>query len=245
MKIAGYLRTSLIEWPGKIVSVIFVPGCNFRCPFCHNADLVDPRKIKKIRFIPEKEILADLKKRRKWIDGVVVTGGEPTLQPNLPALLAKLKRLDFATMMETNGTTPKVLSKLVAQKPPAIDYLSLDFKAPLDKTYGQSVGLKSFDPQIWLKSLRIILKAGLPFELRTTVVPGIHDEKVLLQMARQLLRLMSHVSRITNLVWHLQTFQPKNCLNPKFNKLKPYSRIEMEGFLGAVKKIIPGTRLRD
>lgn len=238
MKIVGYLRTSLIEWPGKIASVVFVPGCNFRCPFCHNADLVDPQKIRKIRPLSEKEILADLQKRRKWIDGVVITGGEPTLQPDLPPFLAKLKKLGLATMIETNGTMPETLKKLAAQKPPAIDYLSLDFKAPLDKTYGKTVGRKSFDPKIWIKSLKIILKSGMPFELRTTVVPGIHDEKVLLQMARQL-------SRLVKPTWYLQTFQPKNCLDPKFNKLQPYSGIEMEGFLKAVQKVIPGARLRD
>ncbi len=244
MKIAGYQGTTLIDWPGKIASIIFVPGCNFRCPFCHNADLVDPQKIKKQSPLSEKEIWADLAKRRQWIDGVAMTGGEPTLQPDLPAFLDKLKKLGFATMIETNGTAPEVLNKLLAQKPRLLDYLSLDFKAPLDKTYAKTVGLKSFDPEIWLKSLKIILKAGLPFELRTTVVPTIHDEKALLRMARQILRLTSHGSRITSLIWFLQTFQPKNCLDPKFTKLKPYSRMEMESFLRVVKKIIPGVELR-
>lgn len=237
MKIVGYLRTSLIEWPGKIASVIFVPGCNFRCPFCHNADLVDPKRIKRLPDYRDESILEDLKKRKKWVDGVVISGGEPTLQLDLPLFLAKLKKLGFATMIETNGTMPETLQKLLALKPPAIDYLSLDFKAPLDKVYAQAIGLKSFDPKIWIKSLKIILKFGLPFELRTTVVPGIHDEEVLLRMARQL-------SRLAKPTWYLQTFQPKNCLNPKFNKLKPYSRIEMEKMLAAALKIIPGVKLR-
>ncbi|MFH1561303.1 MAG: 4Fe-4S cluster-binding domain-containing protein, partial [Patescibacteria group bacterium] len=83
MKIAGYLQTSLIEWPGRIASVVWTPGCNFVCPFCHNSSLVDSKKIKSVKLTPEKEVLLDLKKRLKWIDGLVITGGEPTLQEGI------------------------------------------------------------------------------------------------------------------------------------------------------------------
>lgn len=219
MKTAGYLKTSLIEWPGKISSVIFVPGCNWRCPFCHNADLVDPKRIKKLPQIAEKEILTDLKKRKKWIDGVVVTGGEPTLQPGLPAFLQKCRTLGFVTMLETNGSKPTMIRKLFDLR--LLDYLTMDIKGPLKEEIK--------------KSLKIILKSGVPFELRTTVVPTIHDRQVLEEMAKQLPKQST---------WFLQDFQPKNCLNPKFEKIKPYTKIEMKRLLRVVKKVIPQARLR-
>lgn len=228
MKIAGYLKTSLIEWPGKISSVIFVPGCNWRCPFCHNADLVDPKRIKKLPQIAEKEILTDLKKRKKWIDGVVVTGGEPTLQPDLPAFLQKCRTLGFVTMLETNGSKPTMIRKLLQLK--LLDYLAMDIKGPLKEEIK--------------KSLKIILKSGVPFELRTTVVPTIHNPKILKQMARQLEKIFRESHHTQFVGWVLQTFQPNNCLEPKFEKIKPFSRIELENLLKTVKKVIPQARLR-
>ncbi len=230
MRIAGYLQTSLIEWPGKISAVIFVPGCNFRCPYCHNADLVDPQKIKKLPLIAEKEILDDLKKRKQWIDSVVVTGGEPTMQSDLKAFLEKIKKLKFATMVQTNGSKPEMIKLIVNSKPLIVDYLTIDFKDSFTKIQ---------------KTLKMILDSGADFELRTTVVPTIHDEKVLLKMARDLSRLTINDSRLTKFPWFLQTFQPKNCLDPKFAKLKPFTKKEMEIFLKAVRKYFPKAKPRN
>lgn len=242
MKIVGYLRTSLIEWPGKISSIIFVPGCNFRCPFCHNANLVDPEKNKKLPLISEEEILSDLKKRKKWIDGVVITGSEPTLQPDLLDFLKKVKKLGFLTMIETNGSQTEAIRNLLTEK--LIDYLTLDFKASLDERYSLAVGAK-FDPQTWIDSWRLILKSKIPFELRTTVVPGIHDKKVLLTMAKQLKKEWQSDKMAEFQGWFLQTFQPKNCLDSKFIKIRPYNRLKMEELLVSVKKIIPVAQIRD
>ena len=241
MEIKGFIKTSLLEWSRKISSVIFVSGCNFRCPFCHNSHLVDAKKIAKLPSLSEKQIIIDLKKRRKWIEGVVITGGEPSLQADLPEFLGKLKKLGFETMIETNGGRPELVQKLVTCKPAILDFLSLDFKAPLDRHYAKTVGLKNFDPKIWIKSLQAILNSGIPFELRTTIVPGIHDKKTLVKMARQLKKIIGR----RKVTWFWQNFQPKNCLDPKFNKLKPYDKMEMEKFLKAVKKIVPGTKIRD
>ncbi len=126
MEIAGYIKTSLIEWPGKISSVIFVPGCNFRCPFCHNADLVSRKGFTQI---PEKLIFADLKSRKKWIDAVVVTGGEPTLQADLSRFLSRIRRMGLMTMVHTNGTKPEVIEKLIKKK--LVDYWAMDLKGDL------------------------------------------------------------------------------------------------------------------
>ena len=244
MKIAGFLKTSLVEWPGKIASVIFVPGCNFRCLFCHNRDLVDPLRIRGLKDYSEESVLSDLKKRRRFIDGVVISGGEPTLQLDLSEFLEKCRRLGLETMIETNGTKPGVIAILLSRY--LVDFLALDFKGPLDSRYAQVVGLKNFDPKIWIKSLKIILRSGIPFELRTTVVPGVHDEKVLLEMARQLKKILRNEDiKKLRANWYFQNFQPKNCLDPEFEKIKPFGKTQLENFLAAVREIVPEAELRE
>lgn len=241
MVIKGYLRTSLIEWPGKISSVVFVPGCNFRCPFCHNKDLVvNPDKL---LSVSEREVFSNLKKRRKWIDGVVVTGGEPTLQSNLPEFLQKIKKLGFLTMIETNGTKPEVLKKLFEKG--LVDRLTMDIKAPLNsKNYNRISGAICKIETI-KESIKLILNSGVEYEFRTTVVPTLHTKEDLVDLAKQL-KYISHQPSTMNhsLFWFLQQFQPKNCLDPTFEKIEPYSGKSLEEILSAVKKHIPRAELR-
>ena len=240
MEIRGYLKTSAIEWPGKISAVFFVPGCNFRCPFCYNRDLVlNPEKLPKIS---EKEVFADLKKRKKWIDAVVVTGGEPTLQSDLDKFLKKVKKLGFLAMMETNGSFTPILQCIVASG--LVDRVAMDIKGPLDARYTQISNFR-FPTSNIKKSIKLIFQSGIDFELRTTVVPGIHDKKTLVLMAKQLTKeVQSAKCKAQSFRWYLQTFQPKTCLDPEFEKKKPYSKLQMEEFLKAVKKIISGAELR-
>lgn len=236
MQIKGYLRTSLIEWPGKISSVVFVPGCNFRCPFCHNKDLVvNPDKLPSVS---EREVFSNLKKRKKWIDGVVVTGGEPTLQSNLPEFLQKIKKLGFLTMIETNGTKPEVLKKLFGKR--LIDRLTMDIKAPLNSRNYNKVSGAICKIETIKESIKLILNSGVEYEFRTTVVPSLHTKDSLIEMARQLRRIV----RPPTFSWLLQQFQPKNCLDPAFEKIEPYSGKFLEEILSAVKKHIPRAELR-
>jgi len=242
MKIAGFLKTSLVEWPGKIASVVFVPGCNFRCPFCHNSHLVDRKKIKKIKNLNEKSIFEELTERKGFVDGVVISGGEPTLQVDLLEFLEKCQRLGLETMIETNGSNPESLKEILNFKFKILNYIALDFKGPLDNRYSQIVGLKSFDSQIWIKSLKIILRSGIPFELRTTIVPGLHNKRTLIEMARQIKKFVIRNSQLSN--WYLQNFQPQNCLVLEFEKIKPFSKKELEEISKAVKKVIPKVKIR-
>lgn len=238
MKIVGYLRTSLIEWPGKVSGVIFTPRCNFRCPFCHNADLVEPKRVAKQDLIPEDVVLADLKERKKWIDGVVITGGEPTLQKDLKKFLEKLKKIGFEVMIETNGSQPEILAELL--EPSLINFIGLDFKTEFSRKYSQVVGLKKFNSKIVEESLKLLLKSKILFELRTTVVPGIHDKKTLVKMARQLKK----VGGRRKIPWCWQNFQPKNCLDLSFEKKKPYKKEKLGEFLKAARKYYPNVELR-
>lgn len=222
MKIAGYLRTSLIEWPGRISSVIFVPGCNFRCPFCHNAELVDPQKIKKLSLLSTEEVLLDLRNRKKWIDGVVITGGEPTLQKDLGEFLRKCRKLGFGVMLETNGSCPEVLKKVLTER--LVDFVALDFKTSL-KQYSWVVGAK-FNSDSIRQTLKILAGSGVDFELRTTVAPGIHNRKILEEMAKELKKIL----RSQDMPWIWQNFQPKNCLDKKFRRIRPFGVETMKGW---------------
>jgi len=242
MQIRGFLKTSAIEWSGKISAVIFTSGCNFRCSFCHNPDLVDPKKIDRFPLISEKEIFTELVKRKKWLDAFVVTGGEPTLQPDLENFLKKVKQMGFLTMLETNGSNPGAIVRLLDCY--IVDYLAIDIKGPLDERYQEIIKLPSFQIANLRKTLDLVVNSRIPFELRTTVVPGIHDEKVLIEMAKQIKQQTTYNKQHSRPVWFLQTFRPKNCLDPKFNKIKPFTQEEMKKMLQIAKKILPNTQMR-
>jgi len=129
MLIGGFQKFSLIDYPDKLSSIVFAAGCNFRCGYCHNPELVDPKRFGK--FISEKEVLSFLKGRQKKLDAVVITGGEPTLQADLPDFMAKLKKLGFLAKLDSNGSNPKVLKKIIDGH--LADYLAMDIKGPLEK----------------------------------------------------------------------------------------------------------------
>jgi pyruvate formate lyase activating enzyme len=144
-------------------------------------------------------------------------------------------------MVETNGSRPDIIAKLLNDQ--IVDYLAIDIKGPLDETYKKIIKLSNYQIANLRKTLKLIIKSGIDFELRTTVVPGIHDQKTIKKIAQQIKQLtISHQPLIIN--WFLQNFQPKNCLEPNFNKIKPYSREEMEKLLQNARKIVPNTELR-
>lgn len=234
MQIASYLKTSLIEWPDKIASVIFTPGCSFRCPFCHNANLV---KNSGISLINENEILADLKKRRKWIEAVVVTGGEPTLQKDLLKFLRSVKSLKLFTMIHTNGTSPETIKKLLAKK--LIDYLAMDLKGDFEG-YANYTGNVDLQISKVKSSAKLIAGSGIEYEFRTTVVPGLHNLNNLSILAEEI----KEVSLTNKTKWFLQQFQPKNTFDKKFLKVKPYSKEEMKTFQRVLQEIVPNVFLR-
>jgi pyruvate formate lyase activating enzyme len=240
MQIAGYLKTSLIEWPGKVCSVIFTFGCNFRCPFCHNPELVSLSE-KKPKLEKEEEILSDLEKRKKWIEGVVVTGGEPTMQKDLPEFLEKLKKLGYSTTIHTNGTNPEVLKKLIKES--LVDYFCMDVKGNFEN-YDKYTGV-NFDFGLVKESLKIISQSAFPFELRSTLVPGLHTIEDLTQLAKEAREIFDNCKLKTeNCSWYLQQFRPISCFNPEFTKVKPFSKEEMENFQKIFSKNFPKVFLR-
>jgi pyruvate formate lyase activating enzyme len=165
MVVGGLQKFSLSDFPGAISAVIFTQGCSFRCPYCHNPELVDP-----FRFAPEfprAELSRFLRSRRGVLQGVVVTGGEPTVHSDLPELLAELKDMGFSVKLDTNGTNPRMLQHVMAER--LVDFVAMDIKAPLE-TYARTVcaAVKTHDI---LQSIELVLRSGLSHEFRTTWAP--------------------------------------------------------------------------
>jgi len=168
MIISGLQKMTLLDYPGKVACTVFLQGCNFRCPFCHNADLlgnVGPEPI------PEETLMAFLKKRVGLLDAVCVTGGEPTLQPELPDLLRKIKDLGYLVKLDTNGNRPAVLKALVEQG--LVDYVAMDIKN-CPARYGETAGIPGMTLSHVEESIRYLLSGNVDFEFRTTVADELH-----------------------------------------------------------------------
>lgn len=206
--IKGWVKTTLIDFPGQIASILFLGGCNLRCPMCHNPELV--RQPKALPDIPLDDILAHLRKNKGKITGVVVSGGEPCLTPELPSLLSGFKTLDLTVKLDTNGFFPDILEGLLDNG--IVDYVAMDIKAPPHK-YALLCGLKTVDIHKIQKSLDLITQSGIAHEFRTTVVPTLITEEDVAAIANWLPSQSPYI---------LQQFRPQNCLDPAYNELVPY-----------------------
>jgi pyruvate formate lyase activating enzyme len=179
MLVGGMQPCSLIDFPGKIAAVIFTRGCNGRCGYCHNPELVDPDRF--CELIPLSEVLSFLQKRRGLLDGVVITGGEPTLQPDLLEVMAEIKFLGYAIKLDTNGCNPLVVERVIERK--LADYIAMDIKAPLEEYV--RVFKTVVHPATLQASIGLIMTSGIPYEFRTTVVKDQLSRDDLVSMARQ------------------------------------------------------------
>lgn len=168
MKIGGLIKFTLIDYPGHVAAVVFTQGCNFRCRYCHNPELVYPHLLQE--SMPKDDVLSFLRKRKGTLEGVVITGGEPTLHLGLIDFMAEIKALGYKIKLDTNGTKPEVLQEAIERQ--LVDFVAMDLKAPLEK-YSLITGVE-FDPKIIQKSMDMIVASGLPYEFRTT-----YDKEVL------------------------------------------------------------------
>jgi len=173
MKIAGLQKNSFVDYPGKISAVIFTPGCNLNCYYCHNRQLIDPSG-SNINIYAQNDVLDFLEKRKGLLDGVVISGGEPTLQTDLRDFMLLLKAMGYLVKLDTNGTNPSVLEDIVSKK--AVDYIAMDLKAPLHM-YSQVCGVP-VDTEAILKSAGFIMRCGVEYEFRTTVVSQLEQEHI-------------------------------------------------------------------
>jgi pyruvate formate lyase activating enzyme len=236
--IKGFVETSFSDWRGRVVSVLFLPACNLRCPFCHNHDLVlHPEKYPDF---PWEVILEGLRKRRGWIDGVCLTGGEATLHPWLPRLIRELKsdrRLTptgdpLPVKLDTNGTRPEVLENLLEDG--LLDYVAMDIKAPLNpERYSALTGVSWGEEQIdrIKATIQILLAGKADYEFRTTFVPALLSEEEICEMARQI----RGARRYT-----LQSFSPRGALDARLREAVPLEPDLLRGMQAKVNEFIKG-----
>jgi len=207
MEIKGFQGISLIDYPGRISTVIFVGGCNFRCPFCHNKDLVlSPEKVDTLE---SNQTIETLKGRKNFIDGVVITGGEPTLSWNIISFAQAIKNIGLLIKLDTNGCRADVLKELIGRE--LIDYVAMDIKTSFDK-YEEAAGVKVETKRIE-ESIELILRSKIDYELRTTVVPGIVEEEDIKKIGERVKGAKRYA---------LQQFVNKNTLDESFGQRKPY-----------------------
>lgn len=170
MKLGGLRKLTLLDFPGHTACTVFTKGCNFRCPFCHNASLVLLGR-EENESVSEEEFFAFLEKRRGILEGVAVTGGEPTLQKDLKEFLGKIREMGFAVKLDTNGYEPEILVDIIDGG--LVDYVAMDIKSS-PAGYAKTAGMKSFDMEKIEKSIKVLKDGGIPFEFRTTAVKGLH-----------------------------------------------------------------------
>lgn len=226
--IGGFQKSSLINYPEKISAVIFTQGCNFRCPYCHNPEL----GVNVLSTSYQISSMLDfLKSRIGKLDGVVITGGEPTLHKDLPDFIKQIKDMGFCVKLDTNGTNPCMLKELIESK--LIDYVAMDIKAPIEK-YKQIVYAK-VDTDNILKSIEILKTSGIDYEFRTTVVKS--------QLS------LSDFDKIGEIIkgakkYYLQRFLPTKVLDESFIKEQTYSDVEFSNIIKGFKKNISEVKLR-
>lgn len=228
MKIAGLQKLTLLDYPKHIACTIFTNGCNFCCPFCQNAPLVlHPHEQPQIT---ELELFDFLKKRRGVLEGVCITGGEPTLQTDLISFIDQIKELGFLVKLDTNGYKPSILKELIDTK--KIDYVAMDIKNSKEK-YGQTIGLDSFHLNNIEKSVEILLVSDIPYEFRTTVVKEYHTPDDFLSIGKWLQGAKNY---------YLQAFKDSGDLIK--GGLHPLSKEEMLHIKDLLTSYIPQTSLR-
>lgn len=230
MKVTGIQKLTLLDYPGVVACTVFTAGCNFRCPFCHNAMLVLPEQIDD-ECLTDDEVFGFLKKRRGVLDGVAVTGGEPLLHADMPEFLARVKELGYKMKLDTNGSNPELLSEIVKNK--LVDRVAMDIKnAP--EEYARTIGLKSFDIAPVERSKEMLLRGDIDYEFRTTVVKGIHTKESLIGAAKWIEGAKEY---------YLQQFKDSgNLILP--DGLSAYDEKQMHALADAVRDYVPTVEVR-
>jgi pyruvate formate lyase activating enzyme len=221
MRIGGYQKLTLIDYPGVIATTVFTVGCSFRCPFCHNPELVLSSHFATGTEKNEEEFFKHLSKRKGRLEGVCITGGEPTIQPDIIEFIKKIKAMGFLVKLDSNGTRPDVLKKIINER--LVDFIAMDIKNS-PENYSRATGLAADIKRIKL-SVEMIINSPMPYEFRTTVVPGIHTEKDFLKIAKWLSGACAY---------YLQEYREKIILDPKLKKKTKGKKIDLEKIKKAI-----------
>ncbi len=240
MQIIGLQKLTLIDYPGKVAATVFLLGCNFRCPYCHNPELVSSSENPEQVPIKESDFFKFLKERIGFLDGVCITGGEPTINSDLPKFIQKIKKIGFLVKLDTNGSNPEMLENLVRDN--LVDFIAMDVKTSILK-YEKVYPVKSREAGSRQggifngvkKSIDIIRNSNKDYEFRTTVVPSVVEEKDIQEIAEWL----KGSKKIA-----LQQFRPEKVLEPSFQNIKPYSLQELEKMVKILEPYVEKVELR-
>ena len=227
MKIKGLQKLTLLDYPGRLAATVFLGGCNMRCPFCHNASLVvRPDNTE----ITEDELFAFLESRRGKLSGVCVTGGEPTLNRELPSFISKIRALGYSVKLDTNGTHPEMLESLIRDG--LVDYVAMDIKTSIEN-YGRVSGIPDIDTSKIERSIDLLLSGTVPYEFRTTVVRELHTASDFYSIGRRIEGARAYF---------LQSFKDSGDLIE--DGFSSYSEAEIQSLLDIVKVYIPNAQIR-
>lgn len=227
MKLCGLQKTTLLDFPGHVAATVFLGGCNFRCPFCHNSGLIGSEAASEFS---EEEILSFLRKRKGILEGVCITGGEPTLSGDLEVFIRKIRELGYLIKLDTNGYRPEILKKLVLNG--LLDYVAMDIKASREN-YSKAAGVQNIRIKDIEKSAAFLLGGAVPFEFRTTAVKGIHSPQDFVDIGEWLAGCPHY---------YLQNYADSDqVLCPGF---QPFSREELDSFLNVLRPFIPNAMIR-
>ncbi len=227
MKLCGLQKTTLLDYPGHVAATVFLGGCNFRCPFCHNSGLIG-RDAKAL--FTEEDIFNFLRKRKGILEGVCITGGEPTLEGDLELFIKKIRDFGYLVKLDTNGYRPVVLKNLVSKG--LLDYVAMDIKAGREN-YSKAAGVSGLRIKNIEESAACLLSGIIPYEFRTTAVKGIHSPEDFQDIGRWLAGC-SH--------YYLQNYVDSDqVLYPGYQS---FTKKELEGFLNILKPFIPNSRMR-
>jgi pyruvate formate lyase activating enzyme len=230
MRIVGFTETSLLDWHGKIAAVLFIGGCDFVCPFCHNYRIAndDPE----LPPVPLDEIGRTLKRKRDWYDGVVLTGGEPLMHPEVFELCRHLKDLGQRIKMDTNGSFPYALKALLELK--LVDAVAMDIKAPLDSRYARAAGRK-LDLTPLRRTIRLLIESGIEHEFRCTLVPGLINPEDISTIAEAI----SGAQAVA-----LQEYHASRARARGFGEERTYTRSEVEAMAAVLSSCVKAVRIR-
>ncbi|MFH1613019.1 MAG: anaerobic ribonucleoside-triphosphate reductase activating protein [bacterium] len=219
IEIKGFIETSFLDWDDRISSVIFLPGCNFRCPYCHADTLVlHPEELD---LVPLEIVKKSFQKHLNWIDGLVISGGEPTIYSELPQFIEDIKKniSKIKIKLDTNGSNPEMIKFLIKNK--LVDYIAMDIKTLFkEENYKKIIGGVDFSLDKIMESVKILLQNKIDYEFRITVIPFFHSFDDI-----------KEISKMAPKKFVLQQFNPLNAMGSEIRKIKPYSKEEMEALL--------------
>lgn len=231
MRIGGFGRTSLLDWRGKVACVIYLAGCDFRCPYCHNKEIVvDPEKADDI---DEEKIFQFIQENSDFLDGVVISGGEPTIDHDLVKLIKKLRSMKMMIKLDTNGSNPDVLDDLIGAG--YVDAISMDIKSGLTRErYSAAAGV-DIDPELIRRSIRIIMDSGIDYEFRTTVSPILVKPEDIESICKEIKGAK---------LYTLQQFRPNVCIDSRLEAMDPYKESVIRQMAETAKKYVKKVEIK-